>query len=439
MSQPAILMENLGKQYRLGVFDHRSLRRDLESWWARLRGCEDPNAVIDVKGGRHSLRRGQRFWALREVNLEIPQGEALGIIGPNGAGKTTLLKILSRITAPTVGRVHLWGRVGSLLEVGTGFHPELTGRENVYFNGAILGMTRREISRRFDEIVEFSGLAPFIDTPVKRYSSGMQVRLGFAVAAHLDAEILLVDEVLAVGDVAFQKKCLGKMGQVARQGRTVLFVSHNMRSMLNLVQRCLLLEEGRIAALGETKEVVDRYLGRQLVGGGQMSFPPDPRKVAQITAARLRNSRGEVTSTFSPREEIQVEVEFRVYREGLTNLGVGFCIGLPDHITLWCFFRGETSLDPVRFAPGRHRLLVVVPGGHLNSGRYVLRPSTNWFGKAHHNHPTTGLGIDFEISGEDQDDLLGHKYGNKPGLMAIKPLHHELTTLDPEPEGGDAV
>ncbi len=251
----AISIENVSKCYHLGVIGHGTLREDLQSAWARMRGKPDPNAVI----GAHEAIEGDTLWALQDVSLDIGEGEVWGIIGRNGAGKSTLLKLLSRVTAPTAGRIRVRGRVASLLEVGTGFHPELTGRENIFLNGAILGMTKAEVKRKFDEIVEFSEIGKFIDTPVKRYSSGMYVRLAFAVAAHLDPEILVVDEVLAVGDAAFQKKCLGKMGDVAHEGRTVLFVSHNMPSVLSLCEKAVWLKQGRVFQVGTSAEVVAGY------------------------------------------------------------------------------------------------------------------------------------------------------------------------------------
>jgi ABC-type polysaccharide/polyol phosphate transport system ATPase subunit len=261
----ALKIENLAKEYRLGSIGHGALYMDLKSWWCRLRGQEDPNSPLDRGAGGHGGDRN--FWALKGITLEAEQGKVLGIIGRNGAGKSTLLKIISRITAPTQGIVKIRGRVASLLEVGTGFHPELTGRENVFLNGAILGMSKAELQSKFDEIVDFSGVGRFIDTPVKRYSSGMYVRLAFAVGAHLEPEILLVDEVLAVGDVGFQKKCLGKMDEVTKQGRTVLFVSHNMEAVSSLCERVVWLDDGKITMDGSTQEVVSSYLEALLSKG----------------------------------------------------------------------------------------------------------------------------------------------------------------------------
>lgn len=262
MSKAVISVEHLIKQYNLGVIGTGTLTRDLERKWAQVRGKPDPYTRIGQKDAFESI--GESILALDDVSFTVEQGEALGIIGKNGAGKSTLLKVLSRVTAPTSGVVRVKGRIGSLLEVGTGFHPELTGRENVFLNGAILGMKKTEVARKFDEIVAFSGVEKFIDTPVKRYSSGMYVRLAFAVAAHLDPEILVVDEVLAVGDAEFQKKCLGKMGDVAGEGRTVLFVSHNMGAIQRLCRKSLLLSNGKMTAIGETNFVVQKYLADDL-------------------------------------------------------------------------------------------------------------------------------------------------------------------------------
>lgn len=257
-----IQIENLWKKYQLGVIGHGTLTHDLQSWWARIRGKEDPNTGIERSPSAKDKLKNKNdiFWALKDINLDLKYGTVLGIIGRNGAGKSTLLKILSRVTAPTVGQIKIKGRMASLLEVGTGFHPELTGRENVFLNGAILGMAKIEIQRKLDEIIDFSGVSQHIDTPVKRYSSGMHVRLAFSVAAHLEPEILIVDEVLAVGNVDFQRKCLGKMSEVSKEGRTILFVSHNMSAIQNLCKKCILLEQGSIIRSGNSNAVIDAYL-----------------------------------------------------------------------------------------------------------------------------------------------------------------------------------
>lgn len=271
MSDVVIKVENLTKEYRLGVINHGTLAKDLQAWWARKRGKEDPNSTLTqlhtYTGQKHGSApthlhtSTDKIYALKDINFSVSQGEVLGIIGANGAGKSTILKILSRVTSPTSGSIKIKGRIGSLLEVGTGFHPELTGRENIYLNGAILGMKKWEIDKKLDEIIDFSGVEKFIDTPVKRYSSGMYVRLAFAVAAHLDPEILVVDEVLAVGDAEFQKKCLGKMGDISKkEGRTVLFVSHNMAAVRQLCGRGILLKGGENVLENSINIVVDKYI-----------------------------------------------------------------------------------------------------------------------------------------------------------------------------------
>ncbi len=258
--------ENISKQYRLGNVGTGTLSHDLNRFWHNIRGKEDPYLKVGAVNDRNIKAKSDYVWALRDINFEVQQGEVLGIIGKNGAGKSTLLKILSRVTSPTTGVIKTKGRIASLLEVGTGFHPELTGRENIYLNGAILGMTRGEITAKLDEIIDFSGCEMYIDTPVKRYSSGMTVRLAFAVAAHLEPDILVVDEVLAVGDAEFQKKAIGKMQDISKgEGRTVLFVSHNMGSILALTEKCLILEKGRIFNYGETNKIVENYIQSGIV------------------------------------------------------------------------------------------------------------------------------------------------------------------------------
>jgi len=259
--KPIIKIENVSKQYRLGTIGTGTLSNDLNRWWYKVRGKEDPFLKVGDVNDRAHKGSSEYVWALKDINFEVMPGEVVGIIGKNGAGKSTLLKILSRVTGPTTGSIKYNGRIGSLLEVGTGFHPELTGRENVFLNGAILGMTKQEIRSKLDEIVDFSGVERYIDTPVKRYSSGMMVRLGFAVAAHLEPEILVVDEVLAVGDAEFQKKAIGKMQDVSsKDGRTVLFVSHNMASVKSLCSRGIVLENGTVKQLGDIDNIIATYL-----------------------------------------------------------------------------------------------------------------------------------------------------------------------------------
>jgi len=261
MSNIVIKAENISKAYELGEFSTGTISRDLERWWALMRGKEDPFLKIGEVNDRSKKTDSKLVWSLKDINFEVEQGAAVGIIGRNGAGKSTLLKLLSRVTSPTTGIIKGKGRIASLLEVGTGFHPELTGRENIFINGAILGMRKSEIKRRFDEIVDFAGVERYIDTPVKRYSSGMYVRLAFAVAAHLEAEILIVDEVLAVGDAEFQKKCMGKMGEVTKEnGRTVLFVSHNLESVKTLCDTAILLNNGRMHECRDINEALNIYL-----------------------------------------------------------------------------------------------------------------------------------------------------------------------------------
>ncbi len=263
----AIKVDNLSKLYRLGQVGTGTLSHDLKRWWAQARGKEDPYLKIGMVNDR-SKKGGDYSWALKDINFEINKGDVLGVIGTNGAGKSTLLKILSRVTSPTEGTIRVKGRIASLLEVGTGFHPEMTGRENIFMNGAILGMSKHEIIRKFDDIVEFAGIARYIDTPVKRYSSGMYVRLAFAVAAHLESEILIVDEVLAVGDIEFQKKCLSKMNDISHNdGRTVLFVSHNLPSVQALCNRGVMLEHGKVKITGNINDVLAEYLKKNKTGG----------------------------------------------------------------------------------------------------------------------------------------------------------------------------
>ncbi|WP_216228800.1 ABC transporter ATP-binding protein [Polynucleobacter sp. 78F-HAINBA] len=314
---------NISKHYRLGVINHGTLYRDLQSWWAKIRGNPDPNATV---GGAwsHSQSRveGDLFRALEGISFDVSRGEIIGVIGGNGAGKSTLLKVLSRITAPTGGWIGLSGRVASLLEVGTGFHPELTGRENIYLNGAILGMSSREISRKFDEIVEFAEISQFIDTPVKRYSSGMYVRLAFSVAAHLESEILLVDEVLAVGDIAFQKKCLGKMEDIGSSGRTILFVSHNMAAIENLCTKALVLKDGRVDFHGNVKEGIEHYHAffGESEGINLEGAPRSGDGRARISDVWFSDTEGNRLPILKSGQEVQLHIAVNPVAEKCSNL-----------------------------------------------------------------------------------------------------------------------
>lgn len=311
MSDLAIRIEHVSKQYRLGAIGGGTLKGDLQSFVARKKGREDPNTKIGSDAAYH---KNEKFLALDDVSLEIKKGEIVGIIGHNGAGKSTLLKLLSRVTAPTEGRICINGRIASMLEVGTGFHPELTGRENVYMNGAILGMSKAEIDRKFDDIVRFAEMEKFIDTPVKRYSSGMYVKLAFAVAAHLDSEIMVMDEVLAVGDMKFQDKCLGKMGDVSsREGRTVLYVSHNMGTIKRLCKRCIVLDHGRIVFDGNVNEAIELYSSSNTAIEPYHEFTKAdywdyyPRTIRMKSVELLNTS----DCTFASGEKIRFKLDFQ--------------------------------------------------------------------------------------------------------------------------------
>ena len=300
----AIEFNNISKIYRLGMVGTGTLAHDLKRWWTmNIQGKEDPYLTIGETNDRSTKGDSEYVWALRDIDFKVEQGDVVGIIGKNGAGKSTLLKILSKVTAPTTGTIRARGRIGSLLEVGTGFHPEMTGRENIYMNGAILGMTKAEITKKLDEIVDFSGCERYIDTPVKRYSSGMMVRLGFAVAAHLDPEILIVDEVLAVGDAEFQKKAIGKMQDVSRgEGRTVLFVSHNMDAVLNLCKTGVLLENGKVKLISTAKEAIDAYTSSSTIGSSYSNNIPKDK--VYISHIQYYNDNDEETNHFTTEEPI---------------------------------------------------------------------------------------------------------------------------------------
>ncbi|MBR5957740.1 MAG: ABC transporter ATP-binding protein [Salinivirgaceae bacterium] len=331
----AIKIENVSKQYRLGVISTGTLSHDLNRWWTtRVLRREDPYLKIGSVNDRSAKADSEYVWALKDINMEIEQGDVVGIIGKNGAGKSTLLKLLSRVTKPTTGTIKYRGRIASLLEVGTGFHPEMTGRENIYMNGAIMGMTRAEITRKLDEIVDFSGCERYIDTPVKRYSSGMTVRLGFAVAAHLDPEILVVDEVLAVGDAEFQKKAIGKMQDVSKgEGRTVLFVSHNMTAVKNLCKTGYILKNGLIDYTGSIENVIERYLDgqdeRSKINIGEIK-ERQGNGLLRFTDIKFIDESGQSKETFEVGEPLRICIAFKIENEALKSATSRIDIGIND-------------------------------------------------------------------------------------------------------------
>ena len=370
----AIRVEDLGKRYRIGGMPsgYRTLRDALASSMRRLSRRGSPPSTDTI-------------WALRHINFNVERGQVLGIVGRNGAGKSTLLKLLSRVTDPTEGKAEIYGRVGSLLEVGTGFHPELTGRENIYLNGAILGMKRAEIERKFDEIVDFAEVRKFIDTPVKRYSSGMYLRLAFGVAAHLEPEILVVDEVLAVGDAEFQRKCLGKMSEVAHEGRTVLFVSHNMSAILRLTEETIVLDKGQIVMRGPTPEAVDFYMTSEMAQSGERRWEPGDDYQANNPfhplAIRVLDSQGRVADRVLSSEDFSVEFEYELQEE-LTGLRVGLYLATSRGEQVFTSFDTDNPETYERLTD-RHKGHYIskcrIPRDLLNGGVFVLGVNASSF------------------------------------------------------------
>lgn len=359
--QPIIRVQNLGKRYLIGAqtAPYSTIRETI------MKMARQPLEAFRKNG------KAQAIWALKDIDFEIAPGEVVGVIGRNGAGKSTLLKILSRITEPTEGRVELYGRVSSLLEVGTGFHPELTGRENVFLNGSILGMTRKEIETKFDEIVAFSEVDAFIDTPVKRYSSGMYVRLAFAVAAHLEPEILIVDEVLAVGDFRFQQKCLSKMRDVATLGRTVLFVSHNMGAIGRLCQRAILLDEGHIASVGPTQDVIQAYTLSNSLGRVEYLQPAAPHKAMHLRRAAILKD-GEPRAEVGYHESFSMHIEYEV-NQPVSGGSVGIGLFAADGSCIFASADFDTNPDLLELRePGYYQTDLDLPAQWLASGMYVV-------------------------------------------------------------------
>ncbi len=401
----AVSIENLWKEYRLGIIGHGTLTQDLQSWWARVRGKVDPNVKVGLRPVDEGQIDGKRFWALRRITLSIDEGDVIGIIGKNGAGKSTLLKILSRVTAPSIGTVRIKGRIASLLEVGTGFHPELTGRENIFLNGSILGMTKKEIRSKLEEIVDFSGIESFIDTPVKRYSSGMRVRLGFAVAAHLDPEILIVDEVLAVGDMEFQKKCLKRMEKIGGEGRTVLFVSHNMGAIKTLTKKGVYLNSGCIDKVGRTNEVIDRYL-KDIEKDNPIDVSaqrrPSNRFGREIKISEVRPVSNNNGGFFFGQDLLfEVDVQSSINRDKLRfGITIVDLLGNPIaaiftseqiHVKKNKRFKFKVIINKLYLSPGRYRISISIGHGTI--------------GQAHKNFDVIQNGPIFEVLNIGVDGL----------------------------------
>jgi homopolymeric O-antigen transport system ATP-binding protein len=423
MSAIAIRAEGISKRYRIGArISYRTLR--------------DTLTVFMTHPLRSLRRREDWIWALRDISFEIPEGQVVGIIGRNGAGKSTLLKILSRITEPTEGRAEIHGRVGSLLEVGTGFHLELTGRENIYLNGAILGMKKAEIDRKFDEIVAFAEVEKFLDTPIKHYSSGMHVRLAFAVAAHLEPEILLVDEVLAVGDSAFQKKCLGKMESVAAQGRTVIFVSHSMPSVARLCREAILLSRGTVTARGHVHEVVARYLNSNEGTTARRRWD-DPttapgNSVARLCAVQVRDRAGAVVSTLDIRRPVGIDVVYECLQDGARLLPALHFFNEAGVMILAAINAADKEWYNRPHPRGRYCATCWIPANFLAEGRITVRASV-----CTHNpdlvHATEWDAVAFVVSDGSQGDGARGEFAREfPGV--VRPLLDWSMSFSPLPE-----
>jgi len=406
----ALKAENISKQYRIGQVGTGTLSHDLNRMWHKLRGKEDPYLKIGEVNDRTIKGASEYVWSLRNINFEIEQGDAVGIIGRNGAGKSTLLKLLSKVTKPTTGKIYSRGRIASLLEVGTGFHPEMTGRENVFLNGAILGMTRKEISRKFDEIVDFSGVERYIDTPVKRYSSGMYVRLAFAVAAHLESEILIVDEVLAVGDADFQKKCLGKMNDVTKgDGRTILFVSHNMTAIKELCNKGILLNQGQIDYQGDILKSIVEY---QKNSTKESSYRYNGNLDEAIGNENIRIKEFSVSPSCGELLDIESGVHIKlVFHNYCRNINLDATFELKNYEELVIFHVGKLVSANNDSKIGEYTVEFKIPAGLLNAGNYYFKL---YFGK---DQKILLFGVDNFIGFEIENIKVGTMMHIYPGII----------------------
>lgn len=422
-----ISAENISKAYRLGQIGGGTLRADVARWLAVLRGKPDPSLKIGEE--HHARKMGEQFWALNDVSFKVQEGEVLGIVGRNGAGKSTLLKILSQVTSPSSGRIRIKGRVASLLEVGTGFHPELTGRENIYLNGAILGMTKVEIRKKFDEIVAFSEVEDFIDTPVKRYSSGMYVRLAFAVAAHLEPEILIVDEVLAVGDAEFQKKCLGKMGEVSKQGRTVLFVSHQIASVTRLCRSALWMEGGQVRELGQADIICSHYLANGARAASRREWKPNERAPGNEW---VRLECIEALAGGKPAESmditlpVDVKLTYRVLKGGKVLIpNVHFYAD--DGTLIFIAHDWYSGWAKKEKPPGQYATSFTVPGNFFSEGRVIVKVAISTY-KPFEVHFIEDDAVAFTVvEAETGETSRGDYAGHLPGI--IRPLIASQTQI----------
>jgi lipopolysaccharide transport system ATP-binding protein len=428
MSDVVLKVEGISKQYRLGELGTGTISHDLNRWWYKVRGKEDPYLKLGDVNDRSVAGGSKYVWSLRDINLELKQGEVLGVIGKNGAGKSTLLKILSQVTTPTTGQVKVKGRIAALLEVGTGFHPDLTGRENIFLNGAILGMSKAEIKSKLDEIIDFSGVAKYVDTPVKRYSSGMMVRLGFAVAAHLEPEILIVDEVLAVGDAEFQEKCLGKMKDVSSQGRTVLFVSHNLGAVKQLCTKAMLLENGALNMLGSTTDVINKYFAiddEKLFRG---EIPRDYKRAysngkAYFNSAYAIDKQGNYTDKLYFKQTLRIKISVEFMTE-VKDAGFSISI-LNDEMQKISYYEyPEDDKIPFEFTRGIYELVFTFDDSFL-PGKYYLSPCVMH---------RSGLAIDyiervaeFEVSQFSEDGVHKYKWNEKHGNSYMKLKQIDIT------------
>ncbi len=439
MSSPAIEVHGLGKKYHIGAVKTARYNTLRDSLVSAVGGPLRRARKLLSGQATGAAELDEEIWALKDVSFDVEQGEVVGIIGRNGAGKSTLLKVLSRITEPSAGYARIQGRMGTLLEVGTGFHPELTGRENVFLNGAILGMHRPEIERNFDEIVEFSEIEKFIDTPVKHYSTGMSLRLAFSVAAHLEPEILLIDEVLAVGDVSFQRKCIGKMNDVAKEGRTILFVSHNMAAVNRLCERVLWIDEGGLRCSGDTGDVIREYLadGSSFIGArtweGGLSNPGV--EVLKVHAMRVRNSEGDVISVVAGDEPFRVEIDYQI-ADSLPASRIGFVVSTPDGTVAFDAFDSDKERFSSSRLPGSYTSACEVPGQLLGPGRYLLSVVAGIPGVRSLASYEGALTIDVNDTGVVGSHMPGGRLGVFRPNLAWEVVEHESPELLESPETG---